>query len=136
MVDQLSRTPESLARSFAACLRTVAHPKNVIVWDAMIVVSPEHARVFRDAGWSKARFREELDGLLQLPAEDIVRDAHGIAEGMPEFLCAPGTTLPKFRDGGLLIAHAGGGAGLFSAIIGGWASGAVGSAPVTKEVMA
>ena len=35
-----------------------------------------------------------------------------------------GTTLPKFRDGGLLIVHAGGGAGLFSAIIGGWASGA------------
>jgi hypothetical protein len=41
---------------------------------------------------------------------------------------------PKFRDGGLLLAHAGGGAGLFSAIIGGWASGAVGSAPVTQEI--
>ena len=27
VVDQLSRTPESLARSFAACLRSVAHPK-------------------------------------------------------------------------------------------------------------
>ncbi len=134
MVDQLSRTPESLARSFAACLRTVAHPKNVIVWDAMVVISPEHIRVFRDAGWTKARFREELEALLQLPAEDIVRGAHGIAEGMPEAFCAPGTALPKFRDGGLLIAHAGGGAGLFSAIIGGWASGAVGSAPVTREV--
>jgi hypothetical protein len=134
MVDQLSRTPESLARSFAACLRTVAHPKNVIVWDALIVVSPEHARVFREAGWTKARFRQELDGLLQLPAEELVHGAGGIAEGMPEAFCAPGTTLPKFRDGGLLIAHAGGGAGLFSAIIGGWASGAVGSAPVTQEV--
>ena len=53
---------------------------------------------------------------------------------MPEAFCTPGTTLPKFRDGGLLIAHAGGGAGLFSAIIGGWASGAVGSAPVTKAI--
>jgi hypothetical protein len=134
VVDQLSREPESLARSFAACLRTVAHPKNVIVWDALLVVSPEHARVFRAAGWSKARLREELDALLQLPAEDIVRGAGGIAEGMPEAFCAPGTTLPKFRAGGLLIAHAGGGAGLFSAVIGGWASGAVGSAPVTREV--
>jgi hypothetical protein len=134
MVDQLSRTPASLARSFAACLRTVAHPKNVIVWDAMMVVSPEHARVFADAGWSKARLRTELDGLLQLPAEDVVRGAHGIAEGMPEFLCAPGTTLPKFRNGGLQIVHAGGGAGLFSAIIGGWASGAVGSEVVTQEI--
>ena len=43
-------------------------------------------------------------------------------------------TLPKFRDGGLLVVHAGGGAGLFSAIIGGWASGPMGSEPVTREV--
>jgi hypothetical protein len=69
-----------------------------------------------------------------LPAEEIVRGAGGIAEGMPEALCAPGTRLPKFRDGGLLIVHAGGGAGLFSAIIGGWVSGAIGSSPVTTEV--
>jgi hypothetical protein len=134
MVDQLSRTPESLARSFALCLRAVAHPKNIFVWDALMVVSPEHARVFTDAQWTKKRLREELDMLLQLPAEEIVRGAGGIAEGMPEALCTPGTTLPKFRPGGLLIAHAGGGAGLFSAIIGGWASGAVGSAPVTKAI--
>jgi hypothetical protein len=134
LVDQLSREPASLARSYAAGLRTVAHPKNIFVWDAMLVVSPEHGRVFRDAGWTKARLREELDALLQLPAEEIVRGAGGIAEGMPEAICQPGTTLPKFRPGGLLIAHAGGGAGLFSAIIGGWASGSVGSEPVTREV--
>jgi hypothetical protein len=134
VVDQLSRTPEGLARSFAACLRTVGHPKNVFIWDAVLVVSPEHRRVLTDAKWSKARLHEELDALLQLPAEELARGAAGIAEGMPEGLCAPGTTLPKFRPGGLLIAHAGGGAGLFSAIIGGWASGAVGSEPVTLEI--
>ncbi len=132
VVDQLSRAPESLARSFAACLRTVAHPKNVIAWDAVLVVSPEHARVFRDAGWTKARLREELDGLLQIPGEELVRGAGGIAEGMPEAF--RDTTLPKFRAGGLLIVHAGGQAGLFSAIIGGWASGAIGSEPVTRAI--
>jgi hypothetical protein len=132
VVDQLSRAPESLARSFAACLRTVAHPKNVIVWDAVLVVSPEHARVFREAGWSKARLREELDGLLQIPGDELVRGAGGIAEGLPEAVRP--LTLPKFRDGGLLIVHAGGGAGLFSGIIGGWASGPIGSQPVTWPV--
>ncbi|MGH9074967.1 MAG: thioredoxin family protein, partial [Acidimicrobiales bacterium] len=40
----------------------------------------------------------------------------------------------KFRPGGLLIVHAGGRAGMFSAIIGGWVSGAAGSQPVTWEV--
>ncbi len=98
----------------------------------MLVVSPEHGRVFREAGWTKARLREELDQLLLLPGAELVRGAGGITEGIPEGL--EGVDLPKFRDGGLLIVHAGGGAGLFSAIIGGWASGAVGSAPVTREI--
>ena len=43
-------------------------------------------------------------------------------------------TLPKFRPGGLLVVHCGGGAGLFSSIIGGWANGEVGSAPVCREI--
>jgi hypothetical protein len=100
----------------------------------MLVVSPEHGRVFREAGWSKARLHEELRDLLQLDGHEIVRGAGGIAEGAPEAFAE--FTLPKFRDGGLLIVHAGGGAGLFSAIIGGWASGAAGSETVTREVRA
>jgi hypothetical protein len=132
IIDQLSRAPESLARSFAACLRTTTHPKLAIAFDAVLVVSPEHARVFREAGWSKARLHEELGALLQMDGSEIVRGAGGIAEGLPEAFA--GSTLPKFRDGGLLIVHAGGGAGLFSAIIGGWASGPAGSQPVTVEV--
>ena len=83
VVDQLSRDPESLARSFAACLRTVAHPKLAMVWDAILVVSPEHGRVFREAGWSKARLREALTAELQLAGDDIVQGAGGIAEGLP-----------------------------------------------------
>jgi thiol-disulfide isomerase/thioredoxin len=133
VVDQLSRTPESLARSFAACLRTVAHPKLPIAFDAMLIVSPEHARVFRDAGWDKARLRAELDGLLMLPGSEIVRGAGGITEGVPEAFGE--ATLPKFRDGGLLIVHAGSTAGLFSAIVGGWASGPTGSQSITREVL-
>ncbi len=132
VVDQLSRTPESLARSFAACLRSVGHTKNVIAWDAMLVVSPEHARTFRAAGWSKARLRAELGELLQIPGEELVRGAGGIAEGLPEGFRT--STMPKFRDGGLLIVHAGGDAGMFSAIIAGWASGEIGSEIVTKEI--
>ncbi len=132
VVDQISRTPESLTRTFAECLRTTAHPKLPLAFDAMLVISPEHLRVYAEAGWSKARFREEVGALLQLEGADIVRGARGIEEGVPE--AYRDVTLPKFRDGGFLIAHAGGGAGLFSGIIGGWASGTVGSAPVTREV--
>jgi len=63
-----------------------------------------------------------------------VTGAGGITEGMPASFAD--RTVPKFRPGGLLIVRAGGTAGLFSAVIAGWAaSGPVGSIPVTKEVM-
>ncbi|HMG25967.1 MAG TPA: thioredoxin family protein [Acidimicrobiia bacterium] len=132
VVDQLSRTPESLARSLAACIRAVPHPKMALGFDAILVVSPEHGRVFREGGWSKARLREELLALLQLDGDEVVRGAGGITEGLPEGVA--GMTVPKLRDDGLLIVHAGGGAGLFSAIIGGWINGPGGSQPVTREV--
>jgi hypothetical protein len=132
VVDQLSRDPESLARSFAACLRVVAHPKLPMAFDAMLVVSPEHGRVLRDAGWDRARLLAELDRLLLLPAAELRRGADGMAEGVPPAL--EGVDLPKFRPGGLLVTHAGGDAGLFSAVISGWVSGETGSVPVTREV--
>lgn len=132
VVDQLSRTPESLARSFAACLRVNGHPKLPMAFDAVLVVSPEHGRVFREAGWDRARLVAELGALLTLPSDELVRGVGGMAEGISERLA--GTELPKFRPGGLLVVHAGGDAGLFSAIVGGWVSGETGSAPVTREV--
>lgn len=134
IVDQKSRDPESLARSFALSLRTVDHAKLALAGDAVLVVSPEHARVFIEAGWSKQRLREELERLLLAPGAELVAGAGGIAEGIPAQFRE--MQIPKFRPGGLLIVRAGGSAGLFSAIIAGWAaSGAVGSSPVTREVL-
>jgi hypothetical protein len=132
VVDQISRRPESLATSLAACLRTLHSPKLVLGFDAILVVGPEHARVFADAGWNRARLLAELDARLQIPGAELVRGAGGIDEGLPAALADK--TLPKFRPGGVLLACAGGGAGLFSEIIGGWANGELGSQPITREV--
>jgi hypothetical protein len=134
VVDQLSRDPESLARSLAECLRSVQHPKLPMVFDAILVIGPEHGRVFREGGWSKAQLTTRLHELTLLEGADIVRGAHGITEGVPDW--AKDTQLPKFRPDGIVIVHAGGGAGLFSTIIGGWANGATGSQPVTREIRA
>lgn len=132
VVDQLSRTAESLARTFALALRQVAHPKLVLAFDAMLVVCPEHGRVLREAGWDRSRLLAELEPLLQLQPEELRRGSGGIEEGMPPGLDTQ--ALGKFRPGGLLLVYAGGTAGLFSAVIGGWVSGAGGSAPVTREI--
>ena len=91
---------------------------------------------FFEAGWSKQRLYQELDDLLHLPTRDLVQGAGGISDGIPDGVAKKQQTIPKFRPGGLLIVRAGGTAGLFSAIIGGWAaSGPKGSQPVTKEIM-
>ena len=133
VVDQKSRTPESLARTFAACLRVVDHPKLAMAGDAFLAVSPEHCNVFAAAGWTKARLLEELDQLLQLPGEEMIAGAQGIAEGLPAKFADK--MVPKFRAGGLNIVRVGGTAGLFSAVIAGWAaSGPTGSSPVTREI--
>src|SRR2546423_3603459 len=120
VVDQASRTPESLTRSFAGALRALTHPKLPLPFGAFMVASPEHARVFREGGWSKARLREELLALLTIDGAELVR----------------GAAWPKFRPDGLWFVHAGGTAGMFSAIIGGWINGETGSEPVTREVVA
>jgi hypothetical protein len=132
IVDQAARDPESLARSYAVNLRSLHHPKAVLAFDCLLAVGPEHARVFAEAGWSKARLVERLHELLVIPRAELVRGAGGIAEGIPESVSAE--ALPKFKPGGILVVHCGGEAGLFSAMIGGWVSGEMGSQPVLREV--
>ena len=132
IVDQKSRTASSLIRSFAACLRTVAHPKLPVGFDAILAISPEHLRTFLADGWDRARVRNELLALLQLPGAEIIRGAGGIDEGVPEHLV--NATIPKFRPDGLLLTHCGGDAGMFSMIIGGWVNGTEGSQATTVEI--
>ena len=133
VVDQLSRDPEPLARSLAASLQALHHPKLILGFDAILVMGPEHARVFADAGWDREQIVAGISAHLNRPGSELVRGADGMAEGLPAgFADAP--SLPKFRAGGLMLTYAGGGAGLFSEIIGGWANGEIGSAPVTRAV--
>ena len=134
IVDQKSRDPDSLCRSFAAALRVVAHPKFVMSSDVFLVVSPEHERVYREAGWSKQDLKDRLTELLMIPGSELVAGAAGITEGLPQSFAEK--IMPKFREGGLSIVRAGGSAGMFSAIIAGWvASGPMGSIPVTKRII-
>jgi hypothetical protein len=132
-MDQASRTPQSLAASLAATLNVAGHPKKVAQHDALLVLSPEHYRVFREAGWDRARITAELQRASRRDGAELVRGAGGVAEGMPP--SAADSAHAKFRDGGLQLVRAGGQAGLMSAMIVGWAaSGERGSEPVTREI--
>jgi hypothetical protein len=132
VVDQKSRQPDSLARSLAVNLQTVHHPKLIFGFDAVLVLGPEHGRVFHDAGWDRDRIVREVIAAGHRPGRELIAGAGGMVEGLPDSFAE--RSWPKFRDDGVLLCYAGGGAGLFSAIIGGWANGAMGSTPVTREV--
>lgn len=133
IVDQQSRQPESLAKNMAKSLQSVVNSKLYGLADAILVVCPEHRRVLKQGGWTKADLRQALLENLMTPGADIIRGAQGIAEGMPEKF--KNKTLNKFREDGLHITSTGGKAGMFSAIISGWvASGEKGSQLVSQKI--
>ena len=133
IVDQQSRSPESLARSFANSLRSVANTKLYGLADAILVVSPEHRRVLLEGGWSKDDLKRALHDELMTPGAKIIRGAGEVAEGIPAKF--RDKLLNKFRDDGLHVVSTGGKAGMFSAIIGGWvAAGEKGSQMVSQLI--
>ena len=133
IVDQLSRSPDELARSLAMGIIGNVHPKLVMGFDAILIIGPEHASRFAEAGWTKEQVNEEIINHSIRETDELIRGANGISEGLPEVFA--GSTLPKLRpNGGLIILYGGGAAGLFSATIGGWLSGDKGSIYQTTEV--
>jgi len=150
ILDQTSRSARSLATSMGLCLESVAHPKFHGYGEVMLVVCPEHCRTLEADGWSKADLRRRIQEATSRPLGQCLPDAE-CAEGLPlqalprdllgqdgrpkpETLALP---LAKFRrDEDILIVVAGARAGKFSAVLGGWVGGKMGSEAVTREIMA
>jgi hypothetical protein len=80
--------------------------------------------------------QERLFELTTSPAGELARGAGGSPEGIePKFVNDPDMPVAKFAGPDrILLAHAGGDAGLFSMVFGSWAAGEIGSAPVTVSV--
>lgn len=117
-MDQKSRDPESLARSLAMSLCAVCHPKLAQWSHAILVLSPDHYGIFKQAGWGRAQVEAAIWQALKRPGRDLIAGAGGVGEGIDP--SRADELVDKFNPGGLLIVRAGGEGGLFSAIIGGW----------------
>ena len=133
-VDQKSRTPEAITRSLASSLVKIGHPKLVQSARAILVLSPEHYAIYREAGWNRKKIEHALYEATMRPGKDLVAGADGIGEGVPA--SRADEVIPKFHDDGLMVVRAGGPAGLFSAILPGWLAGRnkLELQPVTKEI--
>ncbi len=133
VADQKSREPHALVASIAASLCAVDHVNMANAADVVVVIGPEHGRVFDQAGWSKADATAALHAASRIHGQDLGMGTDNKAPRVADV--AAGQTLPKFRDGGIQLLRAGGDAGMFSAIIPGWLmKGALGTDPVTREI--
>jgi len=133
-VDQKSRTPKALTRSLASSLVKIGHPKLVQSARAILVLSPEHYAIYREAGWNRRKIERALYEATIRPGAELVAGADGVGEGIPA--SRAGERVPKFHEDGLMVVRAGGPAGLFSAILPGWLAGRdrLELQPVTKEI--
>ena len=146
--DQRSRSARSLATSLGLALDAVAHVKLHGMREVMLVVSPEHCRTFERDGYTKDDVRARIQEATSRPLRELLPDdvcEKGTPIGvLPQAWIGPDgkpTTaalsqpFPKFaRPEDILIVVAGGTAGKFSAIVGGWAAGGAGSTTVTREI--
>ncbi len=119
--DFRSRTPEGLVSTYAQCLRVMHHPK-ITYSTALLVIAPELMIRFKEAGWSKQRFKDALMKRLEIPIRELMPGFNGDEEGLrritPEqraHLDDASFTIPKLQA--LNVVAAGGEAGMFSAII-------------------
>ena len=134
-IDMRSRTPQELTTSLAASLATVGNIKLAEYCNAVLVLSPEHHQIYGEAGWTRTDIEDALYEALRRPGRDLVRGANGIGEGIDP--TRGDEMVDKFwRKHGLLIARAGGPAGLHSAILTGWPGGRAPeqSRPITREI--
>ena len=102
--DEKARTPEALVATTGEWLRRVGFPG--APGHAIVLIAPEHHRIYREAGWDRARIKSALAEASQ------------------------GMVLIE----GLLLIRAGGPAGLLSAAVAGWGVGERGSNPITREI--
>jgi len=130
VVDQSSRDPDGVIESIAGTLRAVNHTEIANAADVVVVVGPEHGRVFDTAGWTKADTTAALHARTTIPGKDL-----GMGGDSNDASTSSQQLVAKFRPGGIQLIRAGGDAGLFTAIIPGWLmKGPLGTNPVTKEI--
>ena len=114
--DHRSTSPEELARVLGWAGAATWSPN----WwplgaPSVFVICPEHAEMFRRAGWSKDRLREEIFRAVRRPAREL-----RWGETTPQVLAAADEDLiPKWSTpGDILLLVAGGEAGRYSAVLG------------------
>jgi hypothetical protein len=140
MVDQDSRTAAQLAGSLGLCLEAAFNPRSHYATNVLMVVCPEHIDTLVRDGYTKQDLRARIQEVTARPIRDLVESdisAVGFKKAAAEKMTAEqlDRLLPKFRtDEDIQIVVAGSDAGKFSGAFHGWATGEIGSQPVSMKI--
>jgi hypothetical protein len=137
--DHASRTATALAGSLGWSMAGLWNSKTFPLYShTMLVIGPEHARTFGEAGWSREDLARDLHARIRVPYRALLPDAeHGEGTNLrfARTPPAPDTLVPKFPSPEAIhIVVAGGTAGRFSVAVPGWLGTRHGSRPVTRAV--
>lgn len=142
IVDQESRAPDEIAGSLGMGLEAVFLPKyHMLPVDTLLVVCPEHIdTLMKEGPYDKDRLRDRIQEVTKKPLRDMVANENSGA-GMTRAAAAKlsdeqlDRDVPKFATKDFIhIVVAGSDAGKFSTAFHGWASGAIGSSPVSRKI--
>ncbi len=140
IVDQNSRNASQLAGSFGLVMEGAHHPRAHHMGDCILVVCPEHVDTLKVDGYSKDDVRGRIQEVTAKRLRDLMADEVSGTGLDPQRAKAMSNEqldrmAPKFasRDN-IHIVVAGSEAGKFSGLFHGWASGPMGSMPVSRRI--
>ncbi len=140
IVDQTSRTAAQIAGSIGLAMESIHHPKAHMMFDALLVVCPEHVDTLNTGGYTKADLRRRIQQVTSRPLRELVSDdTSGVGMNADKAKTLPNEALdrlmPKFISQDMIhIVVAGSDAGKFSGLFHGWVGGEIGSQPVSRLI--
>jgi len=115
-----SREPEAIVQTVADAMSLLGVINYGDPREICVVVSPQHAGIFRTHGWDKSRLRAALFAAAQRPLRDLLAVGKMAgAEREDDTRAIP--VVPEPED--ILLVHGGGAAGGYSAVLVGWTNG-------------
>lgn len=143
IADQTSRTAKALVGSIGLGVEATWHPKAHNFGDILLVISPEHVDTIWHDRWNKEDVRRRIQEITARPLRELLpTEDYGGLGALPDQVNQRKRSeeelnrkISKFQSTkNIHIAVAGGPAGKWSAMFGGWASGIYGSIPTSRKI--
>jgi peroxiredoxin len=130
--DHYSRDPENVIASIAMAGAAAFSPNLFpMAAETVFVISPEHARTFADAGWSKGEVAQRILDASKRSVKDLDRGERSPLLAALE----PDAVVSKWLSPSeIVLVVAGGHAGRFSAVLPPWIGYGLGSKIISREI--